>query len=86
MASGGGSFVPAALAVGRNLSGAQTCTQTEATELVRTVAVTIVMEDGRQLKSSAAVAGQVAVADPWHGVVPGETAGVWLADSSLDLP
>lgn len=86
VASGGGSFVPAALAVGRSLAGAQTCTQTAEQELTRTVAVTIVMDDGRQLKSSAAVSGQVAVPEPWHGVVPGETPVAWLADPSLDLP
>ena len=65
-----GSFVPQALAIPIALSGSQTCTQTESHDTVSRVSFEVTMADGRKRSASSVVQGQVAVSDPWRGVVP----------------
>ncbi len=74
--TGGGSFTPQALGIPMTLSGDQTCTQTSETLAVSRVTLDVALADGRQLSSSSVVQGQVAVVDPWRGVVPSQVGDV----------
>ncbi len=72
MQTGGGSFVPQPLAIALNLTGPQTCTQTEAHDVASRVTVTLQTDDGKTVSGSASVSTQTSVDDPWRGVAPGE--------------
>jgi prepilin-type N-terminal cleavage/methylation domain-containing protein len=74
--TGGGSFTPQALGIPMTFSGDQACTQTTATDAVSRVTMDLTLADGRQLSSSSFLQGQVAVADPWRGVVPNQIGDV----------
>lgn len=70
--SGGGAFVPQALAISHILEGTRTFTQTIEQDVCSRVTVSVVLSDGRTVSGSASVLSQLGTDDPWLGVVPGE--------------
>ena len=74
--SAGGDFLQAAVGIEVALSGDQLCTQTAATDAVSRVSVDLTLDDGRTIRASSPVQGQVAVSDPWRGVIPNQVGDV----------
>jgi hypothetical protein len=71
--SGASDWSLMALALPSFVNGTQEYSQTTETETIKQVTMTITLDDGSVIKRSIAVAGQVAVTNPWLGVIPGET-------------
>jgi prepilin-type N-terminal cleavage/methylation domain-containing protein len=70
----GGAYASESVAVARSLSATARATTTTPHAVVQRVRVEFVTQGGAESVATALVAGQHAVADPWLGAVPGETA------------
>jgi prepilin-type N-terminal cleavage/methylation domain-containing protein len=69
------SWQPQARTVSCTLEGRQFISQTSEEEAVSGVVITLETTDGQRQTRSVNVAGEVAVTEPWFGVLPGEVAG-----------
>lgn len=72
-------FEPLPVSVTRSLSGGIECSQTTIYDVVSSVTLEAESTFGGLATRSAAVLGQVAIANPWLGAVPGELADLDLA-------
>jgi len=68
----GSAFVPSGVEVQVNLDGTRVFSQTAEHQVIARVSVTVTLLNGRSMTASAAIDGQLAATNPWHGAVPGE--------------